>query len=189
MMTILNTTYTTLKTIFNTTLKTIFWMTLHTTSALAATLILTLLSDTLTEETTTTLKHLQTTAALYYNQLATETIRKHAYQPTSLWEANVQETIDLTLALAQQPQLVLLTVYLAAITAIIRYILILHLTKAQHHHNGVYLPPAIRILKLLHLVANLAAVLAASCISGRLHACKKPNAKLYSGFLAHLVLK
>lgn len=170
-------------------LKAIFFITLHTISALAATLILTTLSGTLTEETTTTLKHLQTTATLYYRQLAITTVETYAYQPTSLWEANVQETIDLTLALAQQPQLVLLTVYLAAITTIIRYILILHLTKAQHHHNGVYLPPAIRILKLLHLVANLATVLAASCISGRLHACKKPNAKLYSGFLAHLVLK
>ena len=138
MMTTFNTTYTTLKTIFNTALKTIFWMTLHTTSALAATLILTLLSGTLTEETTTTLKHLQTTAALYYQKLAAETITTYAYQPNYLWETTIQHTIDLTLALAQQPQLILFTVFLASITAFIRYILMVHQLKTQQRPPRSY---------------------------------------------------
>ena len=140
MMTTLNTTYTTLKTIFNTALKTIFWMTLHTTSALAATLILNALGKTtlLTPETTTTLKHLQITAILYYQKLAAETITTYAYQPNYLWETTIQHTIDLTLALAHQPQLVLLTVYLAVITAFIRYILIAHQLKTQQRPPRSY---------------------------------------------------
>lgn len=134
MMTILNTTYT----IFNTTLKTIFFITLHTISALAAILILTTLSETLTEEAILTLKHLQTTAALYYQKLAAETITTYAYQPNYLWETSVQHAIDLTLALAQQPQLVLLTVFLATVTAFIRYILMVHQLKTQQRPPRSY---------------------------------------------------
>lgn len=145
-------------TILNTTLKTIFWITLHTTSALAATLILTLLSETLTEETTTTLKHLQTTAALYYQKLAAETIRKHAYQPTSLWETTIQHTIDLTLALAQQPQLVLLTVFLASVTAFIRYFLMVHQLKTQQRPPQSYT----RTIGKNTLLAKFTAVLPSS---------------------------
>ena len=169
-------------------LKAIFFITLHTISALAATRILTTLSGTLTEETTTTLKHLQTTAALYYNQLATETIRTYAYQPNYLWEAHIQETIEVTLALAHQPQTVLLTVFLATITAIIRYLLILLLMTTQRHLAGRIRANTITILKLLHLVAKLSTVLA-SRICGSRKACTKPTGKLYSSFLVHLVLK
>lgn len=158
MMTTFNTTYTTLKTIFNTALKTIFWITLHTISALAATLILTLLSGTLTEETTTTLKHLQTTAALYYNQLATETIRTYAYQPNYLWETSVQHAIDLTLALAHQPQLILLTVFLASVTAFIRYFLMAHQLKTQQRPPRSYT----RTIGKNTLLAKFTAVLPSS---------------------------
>lgn len=75
-------------------LKNIFWLTLHTASALAATIILNLhTTDTLTEDTTLILKHLQTAAALYYQDKATEAIRTYGYQPTTLWEAAVQDAI------------------------------------------------------------------------------------------------
>ena len=82
-------------------LKNIFWLTLHTASALAATIILTLpIADTLTEDTTSILKHLQTAAALYYQKKAAEAIRTYGYQPTTLWEAAVQDAIDTA---TQQP--------------------------------------------------------------------------------------
>ena len=159
----------------------IFWMTLHATSALAATLIPLGKTTLLTPETTTALKHLQTTAALYYNQLATETIRKHAYQPTSLWEAHIQETIDLTLALAQQPQLVLLTVYLAAITTIIRYTLVLYLLRVETT------PPP-------HTAAYQRATQVAALLAPASTQPPKPKTffqylRRFSGFLVHLVLK
>lgn len=96
-------------------LKNIFWMTLHTASALAATIILNLhIADTLTEDTTSILKHLQTTAALYYQEQSTEAIRTYGYQPTTLWEATVQDAIDTATQLTHQPHLIVLTIALAA---------------------------------------------------------------------------
>lgn len=150
MMTTFNTTYTTLKTIFNTALKTIFWITLHTTSALAATLILTLLSGILTEEATFTLKHLQTTAALYYQKLAAETITTYAYQPNYLWETSVQHAIDVTLQLTNHPQLILLTVILAVIASMIRY----HLTRHQFTTTTKihFKPRTARLTTMLHII-------------------------------------
>ena len=135
----------------STALKTLFWMTLHATSALAATLILTLLSETiLTEETTLTLKHLQTTAALYYQKLATETITPYAYQPNYLWETSVQHAIDVTLQLTDHPQLILLTVILAVIASMIRY----HLTRHQFTTTTkIHLKPrTARLTTMFHII-------------------------------------
>lgn len=116
--------------------KNIFWLTLHTASALAATIILNLhTTDTLTEDTTTILNHLQTAAALYYQDKAAKAIRTYGYQPTSLWEATVQDAIDTAIQLTQQPHLIVLTIALAVITAVIRYCFMLHQLKKQRSHQ------------------------------------------------------
>lgn len=113
-------------------LKTIFWMTLHTASALAATIILTLhIADALTEDTTSILKHLQTAAALYYHEKASEAIRTYSYQLPFLWEATVQDAIDTAIQLTQYPHLIVLTIAFAVIAAVIRYCFMLHQLKKQ----------------------------------------------------------
>lgn len=148
-------------------LKTIFWMTLHTASALAATIILTLpIADTLTEDTTTILKHLQTAAAFYYQKKASEAIRTYGYQPTTLWEAAVQDAIDTAVQLTQQPHLILLTIVLAVIAAVIRYCFMLHqLKKQQRHQQQSCTLTTARMLTLQRLLAKLAAVLSSTSIT------------------------
>ena len=117
-------------------LKNIFWLVLHTASALAATIILNLhIADALTENTTSILKHLQTAAAVYCQEKAAEAIRTYGYQPTSLWESTVQDAIDATVQLTQQPHLILLTIVLAVIAAVIRYCFMLHQLKKQRRHQ------------------------------------------------------
>lgn len=147
--------------------KTIFWMTLHTASALAATIILNLhIADTLTEDTTSILKHLQTAAAVYYQKKASEAIRTYGYQPTSLWEATVQDAIDTAIQLTQQPHLIVLTIALAVITAVIRYYFMLHqLKKQQRHQRQSNLLTTARMLKLHRLLAKLAAILTSTSIT------------------------
>lgn len=149
-------------TIFKTTkpLTIIFWVTLHTITYITTTLILKTLgkTDLLTPETTTALTYLQTTAALYYQKLAAETITTYAYQPNYLWETTIQHTIDLTLALAQQPQLILFTVFLASITAFIRYFLMVHQLKTQQRPPRSYT----RTIGKNTLLAKFTAVLPSS---------------------------
>lgn len=148
-------------------LKNIFWMTLHTASALAATIILNLpIADALTEDTTSILKHLQTAAAVYYQDKATEAIRTYSYQPTTLWEATVQDAIDTATQLIQQPHLILLTIVLAVIAAVIRYYFMLHqLKKQRSHQRQSNLLTAGRMLTLQRLLAKLAAVLSSASIT------------------------
>lgn len=148
-------------------LKNIFWMTLHTASALAATIILNLpIADTLTEETTSILKHLQTAAALYYHEKASEAIRTYGYQPTTLWEAAVQDAIDTATQLIQQPHLILLTIALAVIAAVIRYCFMLHQLKKQRSPQRQNCTlTAGRMLTLQRLLAKLAAVLSSASIT------------------------
>lgn len=148
-------------------LKTIFWMTLHTASALAATIILTLhIADALTEDTTSILKHLQTAAALYYHEKASEAIRTYGYQPTTLWEAAVQDAIDTAIQLTQYPHLIVLTIALAVIAAVIRCYFMLHqLKKQQRHQRQSNLLTAARMLTLHRLLAKLAAVLSSASIT------------------------
>lgn len=142
-------------------LKNIFWLTLHTASALAATIILNLhTADTLTEDTTTILKHLQTAAALYYQKKASEAIRTYGYQLPFLWEATVQDAIDTAIQLTQQPHLIVLTIALAVIAAVIRYCFMLHqLKKQQRHQRQSNLLTAGRMLTLHRLLAKLANIL------------------------------
>ena len=142
-------------------LKTIFWLVLHTASALAATIILNLpTTDTLTEDTTLILKHLQTAAALYCQDKAAEAIRTYGYQPTSLWEAAVQDAIDTATQLIQPPHLILLTIALAVIAAVIRYHFMLHqLKKQQRPQRQNRLLTAARMLTLQRLLAKLANIL------------------------------
>lgn len=142
-------------------LKNIFWMTLHTVSALAATIILNLpIADTLTEDTTSILKHLQTAAAVYCQEKASEAIRTYGYQPTTLWEAAVQDAIDTATQLTQQPHLIGLTIALAVIAAVIRYCFMLHqLKKQQRPQRQNRLLTAGRMLTLQRLLAKLAAIL------------------------------
>lgn len=149
-------------------LKNIFWMTLHTASALAATLILSLpIADTLTEDTTTILKHLQTVAALYYQDKAAEAIRTYGYQPTTLWEAAVQDAIDTATQLTHQPHLILYTLILAVIAAVIRYCFMLHqLKKQQRPQRQNRLLTAARMLTLQRLLAKLATILTSTSTSG-----------------------
>lgn len=156
--------------------KNIFWMTLHTASALAATIILNLpIADTLTEETTSILKHLQTAAALYYQEQATEVIRTYSYQPTSLWEATVQDAIDTAIQLTQYPHLIMLTIALAVIAAVIRYCFMLHqLKKQQRHQQQSCTLTTGRMLTLHRLLAKLAAVLSTNSTSITSHARQKP---------------
>lgn len=141
--------------------KNIFWLVLHTASALAATIILNLpIADTLTEDTTTILNHLQTAAALYYQDKAAKAIRTYGYQPTSLWEATVQDAIDTATQLIQHPHLILLTIALAVITAVIRYCFMLHqLKKQQRHQQQSCTLTTARMLTLHRLLAKLAAIL------------------------------
>lgn len=149
-------------------LKNIFWLVLHTASALAATIILTLhIADALTEDTTLILKHLQTAAALYYQDKAAKAIHTYSYQPTTLWEAAVQDAIDTATQLIQQPHLIVLTIALAVITAVIRYCFMLHQLKKQRRHQrqGCTLTTA-RMLTLQRLLAKLAAVLSSTSTSG-----------------------
>lgn len=123
--------WTTIKTLKPLTI--VFWMTLHATSALAATIILTTLSKTrtLTPNTTTTLTYLKTTAALYYRQLALTTIETCAYQPTPYWEFITHTTIKTALLVAHNPTALATITILAALTATIRYALVLYLLRAE----------------------------------------------------------
>lgn len=159
-------------------LKNIFWLTLHTASALAATIILNLpIADTLTEDTTSILKHLQTAAALYYQEQSTEAIRTYGYQPTTLWEAAVQDAIDTATQLIQQPHLIVLTIALAVIAAVIRCCFMLHqLKKQQRPQRQSNLLTAARMLTLQRLLAKLAAVLSSASITSCTR--QKPNTRL-----------
>lgn len=148
-------------------LKNIFWLTLHTASALAATIILTLpIADALTEDTTTILKHLQTAATVYYQDKAAKAIRTYGYQPTTLWEAAVQDAIDTATQLIQQPHLILLSIALAVIAAVIRYYFMLHQLKKQRsrQRQSSTLTTG-RMLTLQRLLAKLAAVLSSASIT------------------------
>ena len=158
-------------------LKNIFWLTLHTASALAATIILNLpIADTLTEDTTSILKHLQTAAALYYQDKAAEAIRTYGYQPTTLWESTVQDAIDTATQLIQQPHLILLTIALAVIAAVIRYYFMLHQLKKQRRPQRQSCTlTAGRMLTLQRLLAKLANILTSTSTSG---ARQKPNTRL-----------
>ena len=158
-------------------LKNIFWMTRHTASALAATIILNLpIADTLTEDTTSILKHLQTAAALYYQEQSTEAIRTYGYQPTSLWEAAVQDAIDTATQLIQQPHLIVLTIALAVIAAVIRYCFMLHqLKKQQRHQRQNRTLTAGRMLTLQRLLAKLANILTSTSITSCTR--QKPNTR------------
>lgn len=161
-------------------LKNIFWLVLHTASALAATIILTLhIADALTEDTTLILKHLQTAAAVYYQDKAAEAIRTYGYQPTSLWEAAVQDAIDTATQLIQQPHLIVLTIALAVITAVIRYCFMLHQLKKQRRHQrqGCTLTAG-RMLTLHWLLAKLAAVLSTNSTSITSCTRQKPYTRL-----------
>lgn len=148
-------------------LKTIFWLVLHTASALAATIILNLhTTDTLTEDTTTILNHLKTAAALYYQDKAAKAIRTYGYQPTTLWEAAVQDAIDTATQLIQQPHLILLTIALAVIAAVIRYCFMLHQLKKQRRpQRQNRLLTAARMLTLRRLLAKLANILTSTSAS------------------------
>ena len=172
-------------------LKNIFWLTLHTASALAATIILNLhIADTLTEDTTTILKHLQTAAALYYQDKATEAIRTYSYQPTSLWESTVQDAIDTATQLTQQPHLIMLTILLAVIAAVIRYYFMLHqLKKQRRHQRQSNLLTAGRMLTLHRLLAKLAAVLSTNSTSTS-GTRQKPHTRLqHAGCWLHWLYK
>lgn len=149
-------------------LKTIFWLVLHTASALAATIILNLhIADALTEDTTSILKHLQTAAALYYHEKASEAIRTYSYQLPFLWEATVQDAIDTATQLTQYPHLILLTIALAVIAAVIRYHFMLHqLKKQQRPQRQNRLLTAARMLTLQRLLAKLANILTSTSTSG-----------------------
>lgn len=142
-------------------LKTIFWMTLHTASALAATLILNLdIADALTEDTTSVLKHMQAAAVIYFHEKASKAIRTYGYQPTSIWEATVQDTIDTGVQLTQHPDLIVQTVILAVIAAAIRYGYMLYQVKKQHRpQRQSSLITAGRTLTLQRLLAKLSGIL------------------------------
>lgn len=136
-------------------------MTLHVASALAAAIILNLHStDALTEDTTIILKYMQTVAVVYYYELADEAIYTYAYQPNFLWEAAVQNAMDICLALTQQPGLVLLTIIFAVVASIIRYHVMMNLLKTEKHCAGRNGKQDVAcILKLYRLLAKLALVL------------------------------
>lgn len=170
-------------------LKNIFWLTLHTASALAATIILNLhIADTLTEDTTSILKHLQAASAVYCQKKAAEAIRTYGYQPTSLWESTVQDAIDATVQLTQQPHLILLTIVLAIITAVIRYCFMLHQLKKQRRPQRQSCTlTAGRMLKLHRLLAKLAAILTSTSIS---YTPQKPHTRLqHAGSWLHWLYK
>ena len=161
-------------------LKNIFWMTLHTVSALAATLILSLdIADALTEDTTSVLRHLQTAAALYYQDKAAKAIRTYGYQPTTLWEAAVQDAIDTATQLIQQPHLIVLTIALAVIAAVIRYYFMLHqLKKQQRPQRQNCTLTTGRMLTLQRLLAKLATILTSitSCTRQKPHTRRRQHA-------------
>ena len=161
-------------------LKNIFWLVLHTASALAATIILNLpIADALTEDTTSILKHLQTAAALYYQDKAAEAIRTYGYQPTTLWEAAVQDAIDTAVQLTQYPHLILLTIALAVIAAVIRYYFMLHQPKKQQRpQRQSNLLTTGRMLTLQRLLAKLAAVLSTNSTSITSCTRQKPHTRL-----------
>lgn len=172
-------------------LKTIFWLVLHTASALAATIILTLpIADALTEDTTSILKHLQTAAAVYCQEKAAKAIRTYGYQPTTLWEAAVQDAIDTATQLIQQPHLILLTIALAVIAAVIRCCFMLHqLKKQQRPQRQSNLLTAARMLTLQRLLAKLATILTSTSIST---SCtrQKPHTRLqHAGCWLHWLYK
>lgn len=161
----------------------IFWMTLHATSALAATLILNTLgkTDLLTPETTTALTYLQTTATLYYRQLALTTVETYAYQLTPYWEFLIQTTLQAALLLTHNPAALATIAILAMITAIIRYTLVLYLLRVETT------PPP-------HTAAYQRATQVAALLVPASTQPPKPKTFLhylrrFSGFLAHLVLK
>lgn len=160
-------------------LKNIFWLVLHTASALAATIILTLhTTDTLTEDTTSILKHLQTAAAVYYQKKSSEAIRTYGYQPTTLWEVAVQDAIDTATQLIQQPHLIVLTIALAVITAVIRCYFMLHQLKKQRRPQRQSCTlTAGRMLTLQRLLAKLAAVLSTNSTSITSCTRQKPNTR------------
>lgn len=161
----------------------IFWMTLHTTSALAATLILKTLGKTnyLTPETTTALTYLQTTATLYYQKLAITTEETYAYQLTPYWEFLTQTTMEAALQLTHNPAALATIAILAMITAIIRYTLVLYLLRAETT------PPP-------HTAAYQRATQVAALLAPASTQPPKPKTFLhylrrFSGFLMYLVLK
>lgn len=173
-------------------LKNIFWMTLHTASALAATIILTLhIADTLTEDTTTILKHLQTAAALYYQEKAAEAIRTYSYQLPSLWEATIQDAINTAMQLTQHPHLIVLTIALAVITAVIRYYFMLHQLKKQRRpQRQNRLLTAGRMLTLQRLLAKLANILTSTSASITSCTRQKPHTRLqHAGCWLHWLYK
>lgn len=171
-------------------LKNIFWLVLHTASALAATIILTLpIADTLTEDTTSILKHLQTAAALYYQDKAADAIRTYGYQPTTLWEAAVQDAIDTATQLIQQPHLIVLTIALAVITAVIRCCFMLHqLKKQRSRQRQSSTLTAGRMLTLHRLLAKLANILTSTSITSC--ARQKPHTRRqHAGCWLHWLYK
>lgn len=171
-------------------LKNIFWLTLHTASALAATIILNLpIADALTEDTTSILKHLQTAAALYYQEKAAEAIRTYSYQLPFLWEATIQDAIDTATQLTQNPHLIVLTIALAVITAVIRYYFMLHQLKKQRRpQRQSNLLTAGRMLTLHRLLAKLATILTSTSITSCTR--QKPNTRLqHAGYWLHWLYK
>ena len=161
----------------------IFWVTLHTITYLPTTLILNTLgkTDLLTPETTTTLKYLQTTAALYYQKLAITTVETYAYQLTPYWEFLTQTTLQAALHLTHNPAALATIAILAMITAIIRYTLVLYLLRAE-----TTTPP--------RTAAYQRATQAAALLVPASTQPPKPKTFLhylrrFSGFLMYLVLK
>lgn len=161
----------------------IFWMTMHATSALAATLILNTLGKTtlLTPETSSALNYLQTTATLYYRQLAITTVETYAYQLTPYWEFLTQTTLQAALQLTHNPTALVTIAILAMITAIIRYTLVLYLLRVETT------PPP-------HTAAYQRATQVAALLAPASTQPPKPKTffqylRRFSGFLVHLVLK
>lgn len=164
-------------------LTVIFWVTLHTITYITTTLILNTLGKTnyLTPETTTALTYLQTTATLYYRQLAITTVETYAYQLTPYWEFLTQTTLETALQLTHNPAALATIAILAMITAIIRYTLVLYLLRVEttpQPHTAAY-----------QRATQVAALLAPASTQP-----PKPKTFLhylrrFSGFLVHLVLK
>ena len=161
----------------------IFWMTLHATSALAATLILKTLGKTnyLTPETTTALTYLQTTATLYYRQLAITTVETYAYQLTPYWEFLTQTTMEAALLLTHNPAALATIAILAMITAIVRYTLVLYLLRVEttpQPHTAAY-----------QRATQVAALLVPASTQPPKPKTFFQYLRRFSGFLMYLVLK
>lgn len=161
----------------------IFWVTLHTITYITTTLILKTLGKTnyLTPETTTALTYLQTTATLYYRQLAITTVETYAYQLTPYWEFLTQTTMEAALLLTHNPTALVTIAILAMITAIIRYTLVLYLLRVETT------PPP-------HTAAYQRATQVAALLAPASTQPPKPKTffqylRRFSGFLVHLVLK